>query len=184
MSDATPPHAGPARPLGPVARRIPPGEDRERLVCDSCGFINYVNPKIVVGAVALWGDRILLCRRAIEPRDGWWTLPAGYMEERETTIEGAQREAWEEARARIEIDALIGVYNIPRISQVQMIYRARLLSPDVSAGPESREVGLFEWDDIPWDELAFPSVRWALGHWRETRGLPAFPPFAEPQEGL
>ncbi len=184
MTDTTPPHPAPASPLGPVARRIPPGEDRERLVCDSCGFINYVNPKIVVGAVALWGDRILLCRRAIEPRDGWWTLPAGYMEERETTIEGAQREAWEEARARIEIDALIGVYNIPRISQVQMIYRARLLSPDVSAGPESREVGLFEWDEIPWDELAFPSVRWALGHWRETRGLPAFPPFAEPQEGL
>ncbi len=184
MSDAVPPSAAPPTALGPVARRIPPGEDRERLVCDTCGFINYVNPKIVVGAVVLWGDRILLCRRAIEPRDGWWTLPAGYMEERETTVEGAQREAWEEARARIEIDALIGVYNIPRISQVQMIYRARLLSPDVSAGPESREVGLFAWDEIPWDELAFPSVRWALGHWRETREMPSFPPFAEPQDGL
>src|SRR3546814_8391981 len=87
------------KPLGPVARRIPPGEDRERLVCDSCGFINYVNPKIVVGSVALWEDRILLCRRAIEPRDGWWTLPAGYMEERETTIEGAQREAWADRKS-------------------------------------------------------------------------------------
>src|SRR3546814_4992263 len=103
---------------------------------------------LVVGSVALWEDRILLCRRAIEPRDGWWTLPAGYMEERETTIEGAQREAWEEACARIEIDALIGIYNIPRISQVQMIYRARLLSPEVAAGPESREVGLFDWAEI------------------------------------
>src|SRR3546814_14864412 len=91
------------------------------------------------------------------------------MEERETTIEGAQREAWEEACARIEIDALIGIYNIPRISQVQMIYRARLLSPEVAAGPESREVGLFDWAEIPWDELAFPSVHWALGHWREDR---------------
>lgn len=192
MSDSRPPSPSvplpdaPAagRPLGPVSRRIPPGEDRERLVCDACGFINYINPKIVVGSVALWEGRILLCRRAIEPRDGWWTLPAGYMEERETTIEGAQREAWEEARARIEIDALIGIYNIPRISQVQMIYRARLLTPEVAAGPESREVGLFEWDDIPWDEIAFPSVHWALGHWRETRGTAGFPPFAEPPEGL
>ena len=106
MSDSS---ASPGGPRGPVNLRIPAGEDRERLVCDDCGFINYVNPKIVVGSVALWEDRILLCRRAIEPRDGWWTLPAGYMEERETTIEGARREAWEEARARIEIDALIGV---------------------------------------------------------------------------
>src|SRR3546814_11498276 len=117
------------KPLGPVARRIPPGEDRERLVCDSCGFINYVNPKIVVGSVALWEDRILLCRRAIEPRDGWWTLPAGYMEERETTIEGAQRAAWGEECARIEIDALNGIYNNPRINQRKMIYRDRHMSP-------------------------------------------------------
>jgi ADP-ribose pyrophosphatase YjhB (NUDIX family) len=184
MSDSSASPGRPGGPRGPVNLRIPAGEDRERLVCDDCGFINYVNPKIVVGSVALWEGRILLCRRAIEPRDGWWTLPAGYMEERETTIEGARREAWEEARARIEIDALIGVYNIPRISQVQMIYRARLLSPDVSAGPESREVGLFEWDDIPWDHIAFPSVHWALGHWQESRELTSFPPFSEPPEGL
>jgi ADP-ribose pyrophosphatase YjhB (NUDIX family) len=184
MSDSSASPGRPGAPRGPVNLRIPPGEDRERLVCDDCGFINYVNPKIVVGSVALWEGRILLCRRAIEPRDGWWTLPAGYMEERETTIEGARREAWEEARARIEIDALIGVYNIPRISQVQMIYRARLLSPDVSAGPESREVGLFEWDDIPWDHIAFPSVHWALGHWQETRDMTGFAPFGEPPEGL
>src|SRR3546814_19357095 len=95
------------------------------------------------------------------------------MEERVTTMEGARREAWEEACSRIVIDALIGIYNIPRISQVQMIYRARLLSPEVAAGPESREVGLFDWAEIPWDELAFPSVHWALGHWRETRGKPS-----------
>ncbi|NQW08440.1 MAG: NUDIX hydrolase [Alphaproteobacteria bacterium] len=169
---------------GPVQLRIPPGEDRERLVCDDCGFINYVNPKIVVGSVVTHQDRFLLCRRAIEPRTGYWTLPAGYMEERETTIEGAMREAWEEARARIEIDALIGIYNIPRISQVQMIYRARLLDTNISAGPESREVGLFTWSEIPWDEIAFPSVHWALGHWRETRDQNGFAPFSEPEQGL
>jgi ADP-ribose pyrophosphatase YjhB (NUDIX family) len=170
---------------GPVHRRVPIDDDRERLVCTDCGFINYVNPKIVVGSVAIWeGDKILLCRRAIEPRIGWWTLPAGYMEERETVIEGAMREAWEEARAEIEIDRLIGIYNIPRISQVQMIHRARLLSPDVSAGPESREVGLFTWDEIPWEEIAFPTVTWALHHWRETKHLDAFPPFYEPEQGL
>lgn len=173
-----------ATPKGPVALRIPPGEDRERLVCDACGFINYINPKIVVGSVVLHRDKFLLCRRAIEPRDGYWTLPAGYLEERETTVEGAKREAWEEARARIDIDALIGVYNIPRISQVQMIYRARLLDTNISAGPESREVGLFAWDEIPWDDVAFPSVHWALGHWRETRDQKAFAPFSEPVQGL
>lgn len=169
---------------GPVARRMPIDDDRERLVCTDCGFINYVNPKIVVGAVAVWEDKILLCRRAIEPRVGWWTLPAGYMEERETVMEGAMREAWEEARARIEIDRLLAVYNIPRISQVQMIHRAKLLSPDVSAGPESQEVGLFTWAEIPWDELAFPTVTWALQHWYETRHLDTFPPFYEPEQGL
>jgi len=169
---------------GPSHRRIPVDDDRERLVCLDCGFINYVNPKIVVGSVAVWEDKILLCRRAIEPRKGWWTLPAGYMEERETVAEGAAREAWEEARADIEIDALIGIYNIPRISQVQMIHRARLRSPDVSAGPESEEVGLFTWDEIPWDELAFPTVLWALQHWRETRDLASFAPQYEPEQGL
>ncbi|MFX4220883.1 MAG: NUDIX hydrolase [Thalassobaculum sp.] len=169
---------------GPVTRRVPAGDNRERLVCDDCGFINYINPKIVVGSVVTLGDRFLLCRRAIDPRDGYWTIPAGYMEERETTVEGAMREAWEEAYAKIEIDALLGIYNIPRISQVQMIYRARLLDPDVKAGEETREVGLFAWDEIPWDDLAFPSVRWALDHWRRTRDLTDFAAFPEPVQGL
>ena len=171
-------------PQGPVHRRIPDGDNRERLVCDDCGFINYVNPKIVVGSVVTLDDRFLLCRRAIDPRDGYWTLPAGFMEERETTIEGAMREAWEEATARIEIDALLGIYNIPRISQVQMIYRARLLDPQIAAGPESREVGLFTWEEIPWDDIAFPSVHWALDHWQRTRDLDSFAPFPEPVQGL
>ena len=113
-------------PSGPSVRRIPDGDDRERLVCPDCGFISYENPKVVVGSVALWDDTILMCRRAIPPRVGYWTLPAGYLETGETTEAGAVRGAWEEARAQIEIDTLLAVYNIPRISQVQMIYRAIL----------------------------------------------------------
>ena len=169
---------------GPIHVRVPPGDDRERLVCNDCGFVNYVNPKIIVGSVATWGDKVLLCRRAIEPRSGFWTLPAGFMEERETTVEGAMREAREEANAEIEIDMLLGVYNIPRISQVQLIYRARLLSPDVSPGPESLDVGLFGWDEIPWPEVAFPSVNWALGHWREVEGKTDFAPRPEGPMGV
>jgi len=156
------------------SRLVPAGDNRERLVCNSCGFVSYENPKVVVGSVCTWGDRILLCKRAIMPRRGYWTLPAGYLEAREATTVGAAREAYEEAFARIEIDALLAVYNIPRISQVQVIYRARLLGDDVSAGPESEAVGLFTWDEIPWDDLAFPSVRWALHHFREVRGETEF----------
>jgi len=159
---------------GPVVRAIPEGDDRERMVCPDCGFINYENPKVVVGSVALWEDRILLCRRAIPPRKGFWTLPAGYLEVNETTAEGAAREAREEACAEIEIESVLAVYSIPRISQVQVIYRARLVSPDIAAGPESAEVGLFRWDEIPWADIAFPSVRWALHHHDEVRGKARF----------
>jgi ADP-ribose pyrophosphatase YjhB (NUDIX family) len=160
----------------PFSRRIPAGDDRERLVCDSCGFISYENPKIVVGAVAHLGPRILLCRRAIEPRKGYWTLPAGYLELGESPETGAHREAWEEARAEFAIEQLLGVYSITRISQVQLIYRARLLSPEVAAGPESAEVGLFLWDEIPWEDIAFPSVHWALEHFRDTHTDQTFAP--------
>ena len=152
------------RKPGPSQRAVPDGDDRERLVCPDCGFVQYENPKIVVGSVVRYGDRILLCRRAIMPRRGFWTLPAGYLELNESPIDGARREAWEEARARIDIDALLAVYDVPRISQVQLIWRATLATPDFAAGPESLEVGLFSWDEIPWDELAFPTVRWALRH--------------------
>lgn len=163
---AGPPSPNP-RPAGAFARRVPAGDDRERLVCGDCGFIQYENPKVVVGAVCRWQDRLLLCRRAIPPRPGFWTLPAGYLELNETTAAGARREAWEEARARIELDSVLAVYSIPRLSQVQVIYRARLLAPEIAAGPESAEVGLFAWNALPWDDLAFPSVRWALTHYRE-----------------
>ena len=152
---------------GPSVLRIPEGDTRERRVCDDCGFIAYENPKVVVGSVVAHDDRILLCRRAIEPRRGYWTLPAGYLELNESTAGGATREAWEEARAEIAIEGLLAVYDIPRISQVQLIYRARLVTPAVAPGPESLEVRLFAWDEIPWPDLAFPSVGWALEHYRE-----------------
>lgn len=170
-----------ARPTGgPTARQIPAGDNLERLVCVECGFINYENPKVVVGSVCTWGERILLCRRAIDPRKGFWTIPAGYLELKETTAAGAEREAWEEARARIVIEDLLAVYNIPRLSQVQLIYRARLASPAVEPGPESVEVGLFGWEEIPWDDIAFPSVHWALHHHRTTAPGAPFAPHSNP----
>lgn len=164
--------------------KIPPGDELKRQVCDDCGWVHYENPKIVVGAVCSWEDKILLCRRAIEPRSGFWTIPAGFLEENETPMHGAAREADEEATAKIEIDALLGIYTIPRISQVQMMYRARLLSPDVAPGIESLDVGLYGWDDIPWSELAFPTVSWALKHFREADGRTDFAPFTNPQGHL
>src|SRR3954466_801753 len=152
------------KPPGNFKRVVPEGDNFERLVCVDCGFINYENPKIVVGSVVHDGGKILLCRRAIDPRKGFWTLPAGFMEQHETTMAGAMREAWEEAMAKIEIDALLAVYSIPRLSQVQLIYRAHLAVPGVAPGPESEEVGFFAFEDLPWRDLAFPSVHWALGH--------------------
>jgi ADP-ribose pyrophosphatase YjhB (NUDIX family) len=159
---------------------VPEGDNRPRRVCSECGFVDYVNPKVVVGSVATWEGRVLLCRRAIEPRCGFWTLPAGYLEEKESTEDGAVREAREEANARIEIVGLLGVYNIPRISQVQLIYEARLLSPEVSAGEETLDVGLFGLDAVPWMDLAFSTVRWALEHHAQVAGLDRFPAFGNP----
>ncbi|MEQ1782120.1 MAG: NUDIX hydrolase [Hyphomonadaceae bacterium] len=159
--------------------KTPLSEDRERRVCDMCGFIDYVNPRIVAGVVAHRGEKILLCRRAIEPRKGFWTLPAGFMELGESVEEGARREAREEAGAELELELMLGLYSIPRIGQVQVFFRARLINDPVP-GPESLEVGLFGWDDIPWADLAFPSVRWALNHYRETEGRTGFPPFGNP----
>ena len=163
-------------------RRVPEGDDLPRRVCESCGFVDYENPKIVVGSVCHWQDKLLLCRRAIDPRKGYWTLPAGYLELNEAADAGARREAWEEARAEIEIEQLLGIYSIARISQVQLIFRARLLSPEVAPGPETLELDLFSWDDIPRDQLAFPSVHWALEHFRQSREQSAFAPFANPEE--
>jgi ADP-ribose pyrophosphatase YjhB (NUDIX family) len=154
---------------GPSVRGVPEGDNRERMICAECGYILYDNPKIIVGSVARLDDRILLVRRSIEPRLGFWSLPAGFLELNESSNAGAEREAWEEAQARIEIEGLLAIYDIPRISQVQLIYRARLLDDNIAPGPESLEVGLFRWTEIPWEELSFPSVRWALQHEREAQ---------------
>lgn len=152
---------------GPTVETVPEGDNRTRLVCPDCGYIKYDNPKIVVGAVCLWEDRVLLCRRAIPPRVGYWTIPAGFMEQNETMAEGAAREVWEEAQARVDIAGLVGIYEIPHISQVYVMYVARLGEPDFAPGPESQEVALFDWPDIPWSELAFPSVTWVLERFHE-----------------
>ena len=150
-------------------------DEHDRLTCLDCGYVAYENPKIVVGSVVDLEGGVLLCRRAIEPRATYWTLPAGYMELGETAAEGAAREAWEEARARIAVEGVLAVYSISRIGQVQVIFRARLAEPGFSAGPESLEVRRFGWEEVPWNELAFPSVRWALRSWWQSRGeaLPA-----------
>jgi len=163
------------------SEKIPHGDTLARKICDSCGWIHYENPKIVVGSVATWGDKILLCKRAIEPRLGFWTLPAGYLELNESTEAGARREAQEEACADIEIEQLLAIYNIVRISQVQLMYRAKLKAPEIAAGAESLEAGLFDWADIPWSELAFPSVHWALTHFDRVKGMHGFVPFTNPE---
>ena len=147
----------------PVELRQPPDDNRERHICTACAAIHYHNPKLVVGAIPEWEDgRILLCRRAIEPRHGLWTLPAGFMENGETTMEGAARETLEEANARIEVGDLYALYNLPHINQVQLLFRARLLDPVFSPGVESLDVRLFAEQDIPWDQLAFRPVRFTL----------------------
>ena len=152
-----------------VEHRIPADDNRERAVCPACETVHYQNPKIVVGCLPVWEDRILICRRAIEPRHGLWTLPAGFMENGESAAEGAAREAVEEANAKVRITDLYTVYSIPRISQVYMMFRAQLLDPAVSPGAESLEVKLVTEDQIPWDQLAFSMVKRTLRHFVEDR---------------
>ena len=168
------------RDKGPRVRRVPAGDNRQRLVCPDCDYVAYENPKVVVGVVATWDGKLLLCKRDIEPRRGYWTLPAGFMETGESPEEGALREAWEEARAKLEIVDLLAVYSLSHISQLQLFYRARLLSPDISAGPESQDVALFGFDELPVADLAFPSVTWAIDHFQEVRGTKGFPAFRNP----
>lgn len=159
-----------------ITHRVPRGDSLPRAVCDACGHIQYENPKIVVGSVPVIDDRILLCRRAIEPRYGLWTLPAGFMEIGETTAEGAVREALEEASARIEIEELYTIFSVPHISQVHMMYRARLLDANVAPGFESLEVELVSEAQIPWEQLAFTVVRRTLEHFFADRRSGAFVP--------
>ena len=153
-----------------VETKIPPGDTHSRAVCPACGHIQYQNPKPVVGSVPEWEDgRILLCRRAIDPRHGKWTLPAGFMENGETAAEGAAREALEEANARVQVGELYTFYSLPHISQLYVFFRARLVDLDFSPGEESLEVRLFAESEIPWDELAFASVTRTLEHYFADR---------------
>src|SRR5256885_5889335 len=138
---------------GPRVRGVPEGDNRERMICAECGFVLYDNPKIVVGSVARWGDRFLLCRRSINPRRGFRTLPAGDLELNESTTAGAEREAFEEAQARIQIEGLLAIYDIPRISQVQLIYRARLVDEAVARRPGKPSVRALCWGPEPCDDL-------------------------------
>jgi ADP-ribose/FAD diphosphatase len=146
----------------PVARQIPKGEDRERWVCTACGTIHYENPRMVVGCIIEEQGRILLCKRAIEPRHGFWTVPAGFLELGESTVQGAIRETYEEAGAQVEVIAPYAHFDIPYIGQAYIFYRARMLGPEMGPGTESLEVELVAPKDIPWNDLAFPVVRTAL----------------------
>lgn len=146
----------------PVGYHIPDGDDRPRYVCDACKTIHYENPKMVVGCIAEWEDKILLCRRAIEPGMGKWTIPAGYLENAETVSDGAMRETLEEANARVEIISPYTLYNLTFISQIYFIFRARLMDIDFGPTEESSEVKLLAEKDIPWDQIAFDVIRQTL----------------------
>jgi ADP-ribose pyrophosphatase YjhB (NUDIX family) len=153
----------------PVALRVPPGDSLPRHVCDRCGEIHYQNPRMVVGCVPEWQGRLLLCRRAIEPRYGYWTLPAGFLENGETIAEGAVRETSEEAGARVEIGEPYTMLSVTHVNQVHLFYLARLLDLEFRPGAESLEVALFEEARIPWKEIAFRTVGLTLKHWFEDR---------------
>jgi ADP-ribose pyrophosphatase YjhB (NUDIX family) len=145
-----------------VSYRVPADDNRERAVCATCGHIDYENPLNVVGTVPVWEDQVLLCRRNIEPRHGYWTLPAGFMELGETTEAGALRETDEEAGARVDLQGLFSILNVVRAGQLHLYYRARLLDTDFAPGPETIEARLFRKSEIPWDDLAFRTVRLTL----------------------
>ncbi len=142
--------------------RVPEGDHLPRVLCEACGTIHYQNPRIVVGCVPTWNDRILICKRAIEPRYGYWTIPAGFLENGETLEAGAARECHEEALARVRIGSLLAVCNITHAHQVHVFFRAELEVPEHGAGTESLDTALVHPDDIPWQDIAFPSTRFAL----------------------
>ena len=152
-----------------VELRIPPGDLLPRHVCDACGTIHYQNPRLIVGCVPEHEGLILLCRRAIEPRRGFWTVPAGFMENGETLQQAAARESKEEALADVEIGSLLTVVHVLHAQQVHVFFRARLRTPEFGAGTESLEVELFRAEDIPWSEIAFPSTDYTLRRYLEDR---------------
>jgi len=158
-----------------VVFRVPPGDDRERFMCEHCATVHYTNPRVVTGCLVTWEDRVLLCKRAIEPRRGYWTLPAGFLENGEAAEAGAVRETWEEARAEVVLDDLYTVFSLPHISQIYMFYRARLERQEFAAGDETEDIGLFREGDVPWRELAFPVIRETLEHYFHDRTREHFP---------
>lgn len=153
----------------PVSQKIPEDDNRERHVCDHCGMIHYQNPKVIAGVLPVYDDQILLCKRSIEPRHGFWTLPAGFLENGESSLEGALRECEEEANAMVINPQLYALFDIPQINQVYVFYRAHLEEPVFGPSSESSEVALFDEADIPWANLAFPVVELALDYFLQDR---------------
>ncbi|SPU53160.1 NUDIX hydrolase [Bordetella trematum] len=161
----------------PVQHRVPEDDNRARDICDHCGAIHYQNPRMVVGTVPVWEGKILLCRRAIEPRYDTWTLPAGFMELGESTAQGAARETLEEAGARIELGQLYTIIDVPQVDQVHIFYLARALGPELDPGPESLEARYFALDEIPWPELSFRTVATTLERYCEDQREGRFPTY-------
>jgi ADP-ribose pyrophosphatase YjhB (NUDIX family) len=157
-----------------ITRRVPQGDSRVRDCCDACGTIHYANPRPVVGTIPVWDDRVLLCLRAIQPRQGYWTLPAGFLEVGESAAEGARRETAEEACARVELGPLFTMIDVTSVEQLHIFYRARLLDLDFAAGAETLEVRLFAEADIPWDRIAFRTVDTTLRLFFEDRSRGSF----------
>jgi len=158
-----------------VSVKIPEGDNRERHVCIDCGVVHYINPRIIAGTLPVYEGKVLLCRRAIEPRKGYWTLPAGFMENGETTAEAAARETIEEAEAKVDLHGLYTVFNLPHISQVYMFFRGDVIEGKFGVGTESLETQLFEEQDIPWNELAFPTIYRTLKLYFEDRKTEQYP---------
>ena len=158
-----------------VTLKVPVDDNRQRHVCDACETIHYINPKVIVGCLPTVGDKILLCKRAIEPRYGKWTLPAGFMENGETSADGAARETWEEAAAKAVGLVLYRIFDVPHISQVYLFYRCGIENDEFGVGPESLESALFSEEEIPWDELAFPTVRELLKEFLKDRQIGEYP---------
>lgn len=159
----------------PLTQLTPPDDNRIRDVCNQCGAVHYQNPRNVVGVLPIWGEKVLLCRRAIEPRHNKWTLPAGFMELGETTAQGAIRETQEEAGAEIELGSLYTVVDVPHANQVHFFYLAKVLSPELNPGPESLEADFFALDAIPWDEMAFRTTITTLKHYIADKKTGVFP---------
>lgn len=157
-----------------VVKRVPPGDSLPRWVCDQCGEIHYQNPKLVVGTIPEHDGKLLLCRRAIEPRYGYWTLPAGFMENAETCGEAAVRETVEEAGAQVELGPAFSMISVPGVNQVHVFYLARLRTLEFNPGEETLEVGLFDEAGIPWNQIAFRTVATTLRLWFADRGRGSF----------